>query len=297
MARNRLGEYRELVSSEPPADTIIRLSSEEPEQIEGLYSFLRKADEIQAIAQRLEVHTDTIKALNKRLEGESVPSIEDNLKDQIDTINSECKYLIQQGRDGIQSLKSSRGGDPQTRQTTFTETGRRFRSATQLYLQTETDVASNVRARFARQIKIVRPDATEEEVRQVVEAGGDLQSFLMQDVMQNAGVQRRMLREVEERKKALERILESVVELSRIVTELDAMITEQQQFVDIIETKVETTYANVVLASEELSVANKHAEGARNKQWYIFAIIGTVVLIIIIIIAIVIAMNSPRKTK
>ncbi|KAJ3211804.1 Plasma membrane t-SNARE, secretory vesicle fusion [Dinochytrium kinnereticum] len=299
MARNRLGEYRELGSTEPPADTVISLSPalapiSAPVQIEGLEAFLRKAESIRGIAQRLEAHTETTKALNKRLEGETIPSVEDSLKEQLDTINAECKFLIQEGRSGILQLKSSRGGDPNVRQKTFTDVSRRFRSATQLHLITENEVASSTRQRFARHIQIVRPDASEEEVRRIVDTG-DLESFLTQDLTQNLGVQRRMLRDVEERKKGLDRILDSIVQLSQIVNELDAMITQQQHFVDFIEEKVESTYVNVVMANEQLSVANKHAEGARKKQWYIFAIVAAIVIILAIIITVFIMTNSPKR--
>ncbi|KAI8851678.1 t-SNARE [Chytridium lagenaria] len=297
MARNRLGEYRELEQAEPPAETIIPLTYDAPSQVIGLDAFLRTADEIRGMADRIESHLENIKNFNKRMLGEAVPSAEEYLKNQIDSSFAECKRLLQDGRERLQLLKSSRGGDPTERQRVFTDVGRRLRSATQSYLLVETDVAATTRQQFTRQIKIVRPDASDEEVNAMIDSGDMQRIFSTAQLQENVGSQRRMFDEVAERKKKLDMILMAMNELSAIVSQLNDMISTQQVFLDDIEKSVEATHVNAVYGSELLTKANDSAVAARRKQWYIFAIIGVVVTILIIIIAIVVASNSNKNKK
>ncbi|KAJ3103682.1 Plasma membrane t-SNARE, secretory vesicle fusion [Phlyctochytrium planicorne] len=316
MARNILAEYRELREVEeqeagaPPRDSVnVDIPLEDNfvgpggagvggavhyDGIVGMEAFERKASEVVSIAGRLEGQVSTVRNVNSQLEAAVAGRAEENLKQVLDGALDEGQRLIEDGREGLRMLQASRGGNPTLRKHLYDDAGRQLRNATQRFLLVKEEVASSARVRFARQVRIVKPDATEEQVMRIVETG-DLQSFLRSDLTGSVGSQRRMLEDVGERQKALERILASVMELGVLVQQLDEMITNQQFFVDEIETTVIEVRSAVITANQDIAKATDYGESARKKQWQICAIVSIVLLILIIIIAIMVASNSKKK--
>jgi syntaxin 1B/2/3 len=128
---------------------------------------------------------------------------------------------------------------------------------------------------MARQYRIVRPDATEQEVRQAVEDTSGRQIF-SQAMMQSdrQGRARAALSAVQDRHDALVKIEQQMVELSQLFQDMDTLVIQQEAAVVQIEQKGEEVVENLGKGNEEIGVAVETARSTRKKKWICLGISG-----------------------
>ena len=173
---------------------------------------------------------------------------------------------------------------------------------------------------MARQYRIVRPDATEEEVQAAVEdqSGGQIfQQALMQS--NRRGQAQAVLSAVQDRHAQLEKIQQQLEELAQLFQDLDTLVVQQEAAVVAIEQKGEEVIENIDKGNLELGTAVETARSTRKKKWICLGICGmftppvvllrvsavplftdapyTVILIIIIaiVVAVVVMQNQPKN--
>ena len=183
----------------------------------------------------------------------------------------------------------------------------------QEYREVEAKSRDREKARGERQIRIVKPDATQEELRYALESeqgsqvfanavsllmllhrigqttdANNLRNYFYQIQLQpgrNADA-RNVHREVQERREALKKIAETMIQLQQLFEDM-AMMTEQQdepiQYIEATAVKVETT---VQKGNEHVVKAQVSATKARKKRVCCF----WVLLAIVVIAAIAITM-------
>ncbi|KAI9105774.1 t-SNARE [Phlyctochytrium arcticum] len=149
------------------------------------------------------------------------------------------------------------------------------------------------RDRLARQYRIVRPGATDEEVSDVVEKGGSI--FSQEIISQQVGQQRKVLEEVETRHVQIQQIESALMELFELMNEMGLLLEQHQEIINIIEEHVETTNTNITAANKELTSAVVSAKSTRRTKWIISGILAVILLIIIIIIVIVTRKATPPQ--
>lgn len=134
-----------------------------------------------------------------------------------------------------------------------------------------------------RQYLIVRPDATEAELREATEGGGDTQIF-QQALLQGdrQGQARSALRNVQQRHEAIAQIEKTMMELAQLLQDLDAAVVQQEPNVRKIEMGAEDTHENIVQANGQLDIAKDSARAARRKKWYCLGLSILIILIIVI---------------
>lgn len=119
-----------------------------------------------------------------------------------------------------------------------------------------------------RQYLIVNPNATEEELREVTEAGGDTQIF--QQALLNAdrrGQAQSTLRNVQQRHEAIQKIEQTMVELMQLFQDLDRIVVEQEPMIENIEQRAQETHEHMEKGNEHLGTAVVSARKARRKKW------------------------------
>lgn len=172
---------------------------------------------------------------------------------------------------------------------------RRLKSTIQRYQTLEADFRRDSRAAAERQYRIVRPDATEEEVQQAVEDPSQpifQQALLSSD---RRGQAQSTLRNVRERHEAIRKIEEQMVELAQLFTDLDQIVMQQEPLVTNIEQKGEEIHDNVVQGNTELGGAVEKARSARRKKWWCLLICVLIVIIVAIILAIIFGVVKPGQ--
>ncbi|KAN0076966.1 t-SNARE [Tylopilus felleus] len=189
---------------------------------------------------------------------------------------------------------SGRDGQVRKQQTAFVKS--KFVDAIQNYQQVEQQYRQKYKQRMERQFKIVKPDATPEEIRAVVndDSGGQIFSQALMN-SNRYGESRAAYREVQERHQDIQRIEQTIAELAQLFNDMSIMVEQQNDVIN----NVETTAANV---EKDLEAGVVHtdkavdsARAARKKRWICFIIILIILAIVAIVLAVVITNNIKSK--
>lgn len=154
------------------------------------------------------------------------------------------------------------------------KTDRRVRSAMNAFQRAERDSRDKMQDSAARQYRIVRPDASDAEVREAMEDSGG--QIFSQTLMQGnrRGEALSVQRNVRERHDAIQKIEQDMIALAGLFTDLDALVVQQEAPVAQIEQRGEEVTEHVAKANTELDGAVKKARAARKKKWICLGIGG-----------------------
>jgi syntaxin 1B/2/3 len=125
----------------------------------------------------------------------------------------------------------------------------------------------------ARQYRIVRPDASEQEVREAVENPESQQVF--QQAMMNStrqGQAQSTMNAVRSRHEAIQKIEGQMIQLAELFNEMDNLVMQQEAAVTNIEMKGEEVVDNMDKGNEEIGTAIVHARNTRKWKWWCLCI-------------------------
>ncbi|KAJ1852536.1 hypothetical protein LPJ76_005401 [Coemansia sp. RSA 638] len=162
---------------------------------------------------------------------------------------------------------------------------KKFSELLQRYHQMEYQYSKRNRDRLARQYRIARPDATDDEVAAAIDndqAGQVFAQSVMSSSRQNDA--RRVLRDVEERQADIKKIDQTISQLAEMFVEISDMVNRQQETIDSIESAVEDTHGNVESAHKEVKQAIVYRIKARKKIWIALLLLIIIIIIIVVII-------------
>jgi len=172
---------------------------------------------------------------------------------------------------------------------------RRIRKAINGFQTLESQFRRDVQDQQRRQYLIVNPGATEEQIREATEAGGDAQIFQQALVQSDRrGQAQTTLRNVQQRHDAIQQIERTMLELAQLFQDLDAIVVQQEPMIANIEEKAEETHTNMVGANEHLGVATDKARSARRKKWWCLLICLAIIAVIAIIVAVVVSVMNKK---
>jgi syntaxin 1B/2/3 len=169
---------------------------------------------------------------------------------------------------------------------------RRLKQTINRYQTMEAEFRRDSQAAAERQYRIVKPDATEAEVR---EACADPDTPIFQQALLSSdrrGQAQSSLRNVKERHDAIQKIERQMVELAQLFTDLDQIVMQQEPLVANIEQKGEEVHDNVVKANEEIGGAIEKARSRNRKKWWCLLIVIIIIIIIAVVVGVVVAINK-----
>jgi len=154
------------------------------------------------------------------------------------------------------------------------------------YLQMDAEFNRKVKDQAARQYRIVRPDATEQEVRQAVEDPN--QQMFSQALMQSdrRGQSRAVLSAVQDRNAAIKKIESQMIELAEMFQDMDNLVMQQEAAVVNIEMKGEEVVDNMDKGNEQIGTAIQSARNTRKWKWWCLGICVLIIIIIVVVILI-----------
>ena len=153
---------------------------------------------------------------------------------------------------------------------------RRLKNAIQEYQRVDADFRKKLQEQMARQYRIVRPDASEAEVREAVEDTSNQQVF-SQALLQSdrRGQSRAALSAVQDRHAAIQKIESQMIELAELFQDMDNLVMQQDAAVANIEMKGEEVVDHMDKGTEQIGVAIKSARNARKWKWWCLGISRT----------------------
>lgn len=188
---------------------------------------------------------------------------------------------------------------------------RKLKQTINRYQTLEAEFRRDSQAAAERQYRIVRPDATDDEVRQAVEdpdapifqqavsfrsnacSSADLLTYLLQLLSSNRqGQAQSTLRNVRERHEAIQNIERQMVELAQLFQDLDQIVQEQEPMVANIEQKGEEVHDNVVKANTEIGGAIEKARSRNRKKWWCLLIVLLIIIVIVVVAVVVVTLQK-----
>lgn len=211
---------------------------------------------------------------------------------QMNRLMDEASGMSRQIRDSIKGLER-KGGSGGMRRQQIGVIKEKFKKAIQEYQTVETRYRQRTKDRLTRQYKLVKPDASDQEVQEYVnddQGGGVFQQALMSS---NKEQHRAAYREVQKRHQDIQRIEQTLTELAQLFNDMSILVEQQDETLTAIEANATNVEKDTEQGLQYTETAVVSARAARKKRWICFFII----LVILIIIAIILAIQIPKLTS
>lgn len=250
-------------------------------------AILNECRDIDRGIDEVERNLEQLRMLQQRTLDDADSSSSSAANRQLDTLSTETMALYRSLTDRVRTMKSNSESQTPKNKPQVSRVDRRLKSAIQQYQSVESQFQKRTQEQMARQYRIVRPDASEQEVRAAVEdtSGGQVFSqALMQSDRQ--GRARAALSAVQDRHRALQKIEQQMIELSQLFQDMDTLVVQQEAAVTQIEQKGEEVVDNLDKGNMEMGVAVNTARSTRKKKWICLGISVAIIIIIVVVVVV-----------
>ncbi|KAI8069899.1 t-SNARE [Gongronella butleri] len=207
----------------------------------------------------------------------------DRLKDNTQKRNQELKARIKALDVSNAPFPNDSNGASRRNQTNNIKN--QFKDAILRYQTIEQGYQKKYRERIERQIRIVKPEATQQEINAIIDTDDSQQIFAQSLVQQSRrGQARAVLSEVESRNNDIKKINKTIMELAQLFEDLQMLIENQGQVVNQVEEHAQTTADHVKQANTQLDRAIATAKSIRHKKWCCFFICIILAVVIAILV-------------
>jgi len=218
---------------------------------------------------------------------------------QLDELVEDTSALSATLKKRIQALEAQKdfGRDGQIRRQQTALVKSKFVEAIQNYQSVEQQYRTKYKQRMERQFRIVKPDATPEEIKAVVndEQGGQIFSQALLNSRYTDS--RAAYREVQERHEDIKRIEKTLTELAQLFNDMSVLVAEQNDAIEVIAGQADLVQKDTEAALEHTDKALISARAARKKRWICFFILLIVLAVVGIIVGVVISRNVANNNK
>ncbi|TFK84621.1 t-SNARE [Polyporus arcularius HHB13444] len=208
----------------------------------------------------------------------------------LDDLVGQTRELSNSLKEKIQALSQypvSRPQDQTIRKNQTALLRQKFVEVLQRYQQVERDYRQKYRQRVERQFKIVKPDASPEEVAAVVNDTDGAGAQIFTQALSSStryGESRMVYREVQDRHQDIQRIERTLEELAQLFNDMSVLIAQQDEAIDHIQTTAADVEMNTKAGLGQTEKAVVHARNARRMRiiclWTTLTIIAILALVL-----------------
>lgn len=205
---------------------------------------------------------------------------------QIDALISELNSLQSDLKSRIKNVQAQAASSHDKNKIDQAESSRkRFLELIQEYRLIEANNREQTKAQAERQYRIIKPDATDAELKAVVE-DGDNQQYFQQALMQSnrRGEARTVLNEVQVRHRELLKLEKTMAELTQLFHDMEELVIEQDQPIQQIDEQIGAAQHDVEQGVGHTNKAVVSAKKARKKRCICFGIIVLIIIILAVIL-------------
>ncbi|TNY21400.1 Proteophosphoglycan ppg4, partial [Rhodotorula diobovata] len=206
--------------------------------------FFAEVESIQDEIKQLQYNINHVSELHSRRLASTDDQTQSATAAQLTQLTNQTTGLTNSIRNRITKLndinKKSPQGDPNfpTRKLQIGNLQNGFKRALEEYNLVEKRSREKYRDRMARQIKIVKPDATDDEIKAAWEdSQGGAQIFSQALMTSRTSGARAAFAEVQSRNQDLRKIEETITELAQMMQDMATLVLEQDESVRMIETQ------------------------------------------------------------
>lgn len=205
---------------------------------------------------------------------------------QIDALISELNSLQSDLKSRIKNVQTQAASSRDKNKIDQAESSRkRFLELIQEYRLIEANNREQTKAQAERQYRIIKPDATDAEIKAVVE-DGDNQQYFQQALMQSnrRGEARTVLNEVQVRHRELLKLEKTMAELTQLFHDMEELVIEQDQPIQQIDEQIAAAQHDVEQGVGHTNKAVVSAKKARKRRCICFGIIVLIIIILAVIL-------------
>jgi len=259
--------------------------------------------EISSIQDSLRTYNDNVSRISD-LHQRSLNNLDETAmqrnQQQLEELIESTSALSNQLKLRVKALqkKGGSGRDGQIRKQQTGLVKQKFVEAIQNYQQVEQQYRAKYKQRMERQFKIVKPDATPEEVKAVVndEQGGQIFAQALQS-SNRYGESRAAYREVQERHEDIKRIERTLGELAQLFNDMSILVEQQDETIVAIEANASNVEKDTEMGLQHTDKAVESARAARKKRWICFCIILIILAIVAIVVAVTVVKNNNNNNN
>ncbi|KDQ18097.1 hypothetical protein BOTBODRAFT_29418 [Botryobasidium botryosum FD-172 SS1] len=265
---------------------------------DDMSAFYAEISSIQDALKEYNANVSRISDLHSKSLNNTDDAASQRYNQQLEDLVQETSAMSNELKRRIKSLEARRGSgrDGQIRQQQTGLVKKKFVDAIQSYQDMEYQYRTKYKQRLERQFKIVKPDATPEEVRAVVDENQGGQIFSQALMTSNRyGESRAAYREVQERHEDIKKIEKTLTELAQLFTDMSILVEQQGETIDVIQGHAENTERDMSAGLKDTEAAVVSARAARKKRWICFIIILIILIIVGVVVGVVVSNNINKK--
>ncbi|KAI9492824.1 t-SNARE [Zychaea mexicana] len=246
--------------------------------LQSMDGFLEEVDSITAAIREVNHSIDGI----GRLHDASLDNFSSRHAKQLDSGIDDISRQNQEIKQRIKTLAGycDLGSEARIRQTQADRVRQEFVHLIQRFQDMERGYAKKYRQRVERQIRIVKPDATEGEIDQIIDSDQQNQVFAQSLMNSNRnGQANAVLSEVQTRNDDIKKIERVLLDLHQLFEDMQTIIEQQGQTLDRIEDHTTTAADDIEKGVKHVDQAIKIAKRTRAKKWCCFFIFLVLIIV------------------
>jgi syntaxin 1B/2/3 len=241
---------------------------------------------VQGNISKIQENSIKLQRLHKKSMVETNPTTQCQQTKEINALIDETSALSQSTKAEIKRIPSIPGNeDRRIKQTQQKRLATALLESAKEYRTIQTEAQTGYRAQLARQYRITKPGASDEEVSRAIDSSNGT-IFQQQILNSRVADQQSMLQDVQNRQGEVEKIAQSLTLLFELFQEMQILLNEQDVVIDDIEKNVDHTILNMQNADAHLAKGVGYAISTRKKKWILFFIVLVILMILAIIIGV-----------
>jgi len=274
-------------------DVALDIDGEGGEQSPFMKDFFEKVTQVKRNMDQMkrnmatieEKHGAALSSVSSAASNKRQRELED-LMDQTSTLMKAVKETLKDmDEEGKKHDKQVGKADSESRIRTnmHTTLTKKFVSHVKEYQEMQTKYKNKYRERVGRQLKVVKPDATQAEIDQLMEDGGD-QSIFSQQLLAEKSTQaaRNAVADIQDKHRDILRLEQSIVELHQLFVDMSVLVEKQGEMLDQIEYTVQQAHAYVEKGVGQLQKAKDNQKKARKRMCCIMCCFGGILVVVIV---------------
>lgn len=252
-----------------------------------MQKFFTQVDEIKTSIKSIKDASNQINELHHRMllatstDAERATSAElDGIISRTNSIAKSCKKTLEAISDDTETAKKFnrlQDGEIRIRDNLVKTLSRKFGDNVELYKKRQSEYKEGVKDKVARQVRIVKEDATDEEITEIMRGGGTNELYRNAILTSAADPVREAYEQAKDKYADVTRLEESVMELHQLFLDFALLVDQQGELLDQIEYQVQSACDFIEAGNEDIQVAIDIQKSLRKKYCCLIAIIVTVV--------------------
>ena len=264
----------------------------------GSSTFFGQISEIQDFIRQIDLNVNRISELHSRSLNNVGEAMQQAAEQELMGVAQQTSGLTNRVKNMIKALEveankipasgpAPEGIDRNVRLTQIGAAKNRFKETILRYQEVEKAYRTKYRQRTERQLRIVKPDATQAEIQSALDGESGGQQIFSQALLNSnrQGEASGALREVQERNTDIQRIERTIMELAALFQEMSILVEQQDEQLNVIKDHAHHTEQEVHAGRQQTDKAVNAARRARKRRWICFWLL--VILIIIVIVVVV----------